>query len=295
MSDPNAEPQPVINSQRRWLRWFGCALLLTIAAWFAWTYYIDWGPRPDVAAVGRVVDAETGRPLEGVFVQINVKQFSGGWHGGHMSCLHGEVIRTDADGRFSARKSLRELIPPSERNGDQPGADLGFYKPGWIPKSGNSWFNAKEGADYPMIPDRTDFAKRGRRIAAMLDGACAYKVQGQGWPELWTAIFTEGFGQYCDQTQALWSDISHASFYTAQNLVVGMLDRMVTQRDISSLGWPRADVERRLASFRRWQDQDRELFFGTLRIDSDKTNDPDVTMEAKQRFCSLFDAGTTSP
>ncbi len=51
---------------------------------------------------GRVLDAETGAPVQDAIVVAQWKLYSGGMgHGGHDGSLHDDEVVTDADGRFT--------------------------------------------------------------------------------------------------------------------------------------------------------------------------------------------------
>ncbi len=99
---------------RTWV-WIGAVIVAVAVAW-------------RIQAVdGQVIDAATGKPLEGVFVV-------GRWHGyislpvqGRSSCYHMAVTRTNADGKFLMSSWSRNVDPLL---GDRL-LDLYYYKVGY--------------------------------------------------------------------------------------------------------------------------------------------------------------------
>lgn len=89
-------------------------------------------PTPSEAArrwKGRVVDADTGQPLEGVVVLMSWVRYEpsfGGWAGGELAGAD-EAI-TDSDGRFSIRSRRSYTIPLVTK---VSGPEIVVFKPGY--------------------------------------------------------------------------------------------------------------------------------------------------------------------
>lgn len=263
-------------------------LLLAIGLKALW----DYGPRPDIEFSGRVLDAKTKSPLADVYVLVNVRSFKANFAHGHSGCAYGEVIKTDAEGRFHFAKPYAEAL--TRKPNRSYSLHFGFYRPGWMPVSQKTPYFAEDGPDYLMTPDTTSFVDRGQRLMRMLDNNCSVNSRGRGWSGLWLEIFREGVDQYCDQSEALWADHSHAAFYTAQNLTIGMLERLSKQQDSESSEWPASEIERRLADYRAWQQENRDLFFST-QADDHVVTGPDVDGDIKRQLCAYLSPSSNAP
>ena len=268
--------------KRKVLRIAFLSIGAVIAAGVAWNYYWEYGPRPDIVFEGRVLDGAKA-PLADVFVLVNVRSFTADFGHGHSGCAYGEVVQTDANGRFRFARKYNEVF---KRKPNQTySLQLGFYKPGWIPQDSRDRQSPGLGPDYLMIRDETSFVERGGRLNGMLDNNCNYGIQGKGWPQLWAAIYLEAYDEYCDESKPLWSDLSMSAFYFARRFFY-LADSLSKQQDLSPLGLPRLELERRESAMSAWRASEREKF--DVRFESFIPVGADIDVNDKRRVCEIF-------
>lgn len=161
----------------------------------------DFADQPVIDFEGRVFDHDSDVGVPDAYVIVNVVAYSEepvtGF--GALGCAAGEVVRTDAQGRYRFRWAWAEYgeKPPSKVS-----VRLKAYAPGWeyFPRErrlGTSWQSTHaEGPDIAMAKDEATFEERLAFVAKLNDNGCPDGPRADTWTamlfaqqrEVWSAL-----------------------------------------------------------------------------------------------------------
>jgi hypothetical protein len=185
----------------------------------------DFRKAPVIEFQGRVYDHETGKGVPDAFVIINMESYTDEPVTGHgvSGCVGGEVVRTDAQGRYQFRWTWAEYRkkPPDDLT-----VMLKAYAQGWeyYPRErrlGTPWqTTTTEGPDIVMTKDEATFDERLTFIAKLNDNACSYGPRGATFASLLDAQYREYYAGYCLASGTEYADLAWERFRTFEAFAI---------------------------------------------------------------------------
>ena len=161
-------------------------------------YIVNW---PEIS--GEVYDKETGKPVENAFVIATWWAYWGGTVGGGTTgCMHAEVVRTDANGRYAipAWKNASDTKWLQDQR-----AHLYSYAPGYRLSSAGYKQGMASTQDFSLLPGSEKKEARLDELRNSMQAAECFPLRSEGpdadYPEydyaikqlvqVWRAIFKE--------------------------------------------------------------------------------------------------------
>lgn len=173
---------------------------------------------------GKVIDASTNKPVEGVIVVARWIGHLATWAHGSTNCYHVESTTTDGNGEFHIPKWKKDYTEDWQRNVSPRYVDVTVYKPGYQQTLGDAERQSDKNVIYYLEPFKGAREERLKYLLAM-SGNC----------------FSEEFEQLTPLIKALYQEAKHLAITGADSEIVNSLHYSV---DVLELGWNEANRKR---------------------------------------------------
>lgn len=232
---------------------------------------------------GRVTDAKSGQGIEGAFVLIDLQGTPSSFMG-QTGCMGGGAyVRTDKEGGYSYRTSLKEATtPPYPASW---GAEIHIYMPGWkaVTKRAAPVLYPPKESSISLAPDESSFSERTTELFNWYEHLCEFIPVERGHSAFRWAIFDEMTTRYCSGDAS--NRLDYKTFSEAYN--------MASSQAALALQWSVRPWNHSGDGLAAFYDADQQKVRSSLSdypwpVNPIATDAPDFTTEQKRRVCEAL-------